>query len=124
MEYFPYLIRQEQQRCLEFMRKNLKRNICLQAPTGFGKTIVILSTLLERGYPIIWAVRTGNETDRPIEELKIINKKKGTQFFGLSYRGKKDMCLLARNLKLKGWGYNDVALLCKSQKKCKYDRMA
>ena len=122
MEYFPYLMRQEQQRCLEFIRKNLKRNICLQAPTGFGKTIVILSTLLERGYPIIWAVRTGNETDRPIEELKIINKKKGTQFFGLSYRGKKDMCLLARNLKLKGWGYNDVALLCKSQKKCKYDR--
>jgi len=120
VDYFPYMVREEQKKCIEFIRKNLRRaNICIQAPTGFGKTIAILATLLTKRRPIIWAVRTGNETDRPIEELKVINKKKGTNFFGLSYRGKRDMCLLAKEMKLNS--YEDVSFLCKSQKECKYD---
>ncbi|HDD46306.1 MAG TPA: hypothetical protein ENG42_02435, partial [Candidatus Aenigmarchaeota archaeon] len=72
------------------------------------------------GYRVIWTVKTGNETDRPIEELKEINKKLGTNFFGLSYRGKKDMCLLARERKLKT-DYDGATFFCNMKRKeCKY----
>ncbi|MEM3506273.1 MAG: hypothetical protein QW589_03590 [Candidatus Bathyarchaeia archaeon] len=49
-----------------------------------------MPTALKRGYRIIWAVRTGTETDRPIEELKTICKTFNLEeLFGLSFRGKK-----------------------------------
>ncbi|WXG42182.1 MAG: ATP-dependent DNA helicase [Candidatus Freyarchaeum deiterrae] len=110
---------------MEFISENIDNGtVCLNASTGFGKTPAILATLLPRvkKHKIIWAVRTGNETDRPIEELKIINYALGKDFFGLSYRGKKDMCLLARDVRLEGeMDYQDVSFLCESRKKsCDY----
>jgi len=69
---------------------------CLQAPTGFGKTTVVLATLLKLGHPVIWVSRTGNTTDRPIQELKVINKNTKSNFFGISFRGKTDMCPVSR----------------------------
>ncbi len=103
-----------------------KGAVCLNASTGFGKTPAILAALLPRvrKHKIIWTVRTGNETDRPIEELKIINDKLGKKFFGLSYRGKKDMCLLARDVRLEGeMNYQDVSFLCESRRNgCDYYR--
>jgi DNA excision repair protein ERCC-2 len=122
--YFPYKPREGQAEFIRFIESNLEQDahLCIDAPTGYGKTPLILSSLLTRDLPIIWAVRTGNETDRPIEELKIINQKNNSQFFGLSYRGKKDMCLLAKELKLEGAGWEDVALLCKLRKdNCPYN---
>jgi DNA excision repair protein ERCC-2 len=114
---FPYSFREGQREALDFIRKNIGYNICMDAPTGFGKTAVVLSALLP--YPVIWCVRTGNEADRPIEELKIINERLNKNFFGFSFRGKKDMCLLAREKE-----YDDVesvTYLCKSKKKeCRY----
>lgn len=121
--YFPYKFREGQKDFLNFILSNIENGgVCLNAATGFGKTPAILAALLPHAmdHPIIWAVRTGNETDRPIEELKIINEKKGSEFFGLSYRGKRDMCLLARDLE-KEMDYNDVSFLCKSTKECEYD---
>ncbi|MEW6070538.1 MAG: helicase C-terminal domain-containing protein, partial [Candidatus Thermoplasmatota archaeon] len=124
MRYFLYKLRAGQKEALELIEENIShKNICLNATTGFGKTPVILSALLTKaypkGYPIIWSVRTGNETDRPIEELKNIANKKKLQIFGLSYRGKKDMCLLAEELKIND--YEEVSFLCKTKlKKCKY----
>jgi len=124
--YFPYKPRQYQQDFLSFIQKNIEYSIVVQAATGFGKTPLILSALLplaiRDGRQIIWAVRTGTETDRPIEEMKKINKITGARLFGISYRGKKDMCLLLRELKLKGeLGHDDVTFLCKThQRDCKY----
>ncbi|MGC8817530.1 MAG: helicase C-terminal domain-containing protein [Candidatus Hadarchaeum sp.] len=122
-QYFPYPFREGQKEFIEFIRSNLgEGGVCLNAATGFGKTPAILAALLPEGCNIIWAVRTGNETDRPIEELKVINKNAGSNFFGLSYRGKRDMCLLARESELGELDYEDVSLLCRSQKgNCKYD---
>jgi DNA excision repair protein ERCC-2 len=121
--YFPYPFREGQREFIEFIRSNLGGGgICLNAATGFGKTPAILAALLPEGCTIIWAVRTGNETDRPIEELKVINRNTGSNFFGLSYRGKRDMCLLARESELGELDYEDVSLLCRSQGgNCKYD---
>ncbi|KXB05465.1 hypothetical protein AKJ49_00680, partial [candidate division MSBL1 archaeon SCGC-AAA382A03] len=60
--------------------------------------------------------------DRPIEELKTINQETGSNFFGISYRGKRDMCLLAREREMNGTpSYGDVSFLCKNQKSsCSY----
>ncbi len=125
--YFPYEFRKNQKELIEFLQKDAcNRNVCIQASSGFGKTSSILSSLLpvaiRDGKKIIWVVKTGNETDRPIEELKKINGKTEGSIFGFSYRGKKDMCLLLRGMRDKtGFDYADVSFLCKHNlKKCKY----
>ncbi|MEM3526059.1 MAG: ATP-dependent DNA helicase, partial [Candidatus Jordarchaeaceae archaeon] len=122
---FPYDPREGQEEFMEFIFKNIDDGaVCLNASTGFGKTPAILAALLPKAkkHKIIWAVRTGNETDRPIEELKIINEVLGKEFFGLSYRGKRDMCLLARDVHLEEeMDYQDVSFLCESRRKnCDY----
>ncbi|KXA89915.1 hypothetical protein AKJ57_04690 [candidate division MSBL1 archaeon SCGC-AAA259A05] len=122
---FPYSYREDQKEMLENIHDEIwDSNICLHAATGFGKTPVILAGLLPytKDYKILWSVRTGNETDRPIEELKIINRENNTDFFGISYRGKRDMCLLAKEKKMGGIpSYSDVSFLCREQgKNCPY----
>ena len=123
--FFPYRLRENQREAIEFLTQNLHTNVCIHAPTGFGKTPVILSSLLNVSkklhYKIIWAVKTGNEIDRPIEELKVINAMSREKIFGLSYRGKKDMCLLLKDLKFQGVSSDDVTYICRKRKKsCKY----
>jgi DNA excision repair protein ERCC-2 len=123
MEHFPYKPREHQEEVMEAIRSAVRRgeNFCLHAPTGFGKTPVVLSALLSElnGGKIIWAVRTGNETDRPIEELKVINRK--FEVFGFSFRGKKDMCLLARRMNIAS--YEGVSNLCRLRREsCPYFR--
>jgi DNA excision repair protein ERCC-2 len=123
MEHFPYKPREHQEEVMEAIRSAVRRgeNFCLHAPTGFGKTPVVLSALLSElnGGKIIWAVRTGNETDRPIEELKVINRK--SEVFGFSFRGKKDMCLLARRMNISS--YEGVSNLCRLRREsCPYFR--
>jgi DNA excision repair protein ERCC-2 len=114
---FPYEFRKGQKEALSYIKKNIKSNLCIDASTGFGKTAIILAALLPSR--VIWAVRTGNEADRPIEELRIVNKKLRKNFFGFSLRGKKDMCLLARDKGLSDT--ESVAYLCKRKKnECKY----
>ncbi len=126
-KYFPYRPRERQVELIEFIAANLRKgvNICIQAPTGFGKTPVVLAALLEEtegsDLRIIWAVRTGNETDRPIEELMAVWKSWGEGPFGLSLRGKRDMCLLARERGIKD--YRAVENLCRLKKEtCTYYR--
>jgi len=126
LRYFPYTPRKHQVELVEFIQSNLDRgaNICIHAPTGFGKTPAVLAALLpeieESGLRIIWAVRTGNETDRPIEELREISRNVDG-FFGLSFRGKRDMCLLARERGIRD--YKAVENLCRLKRdSCPYYR--
>ncbi|MEM3446864.1 MAG: helicase C-terminal domain-containing protein [Candidatus Korarchaeum sp.] len=124
MKHFPYAPRKYQREVMEAIRRAAERGMsfCLHAPTGFGKTPVVLSALLdvaEDGSRIIWAVRTGNETDRPIEELKVISKRRSS--FGISFRGKKDMCLLARRMGISS--QEGVSNLCRMMREsCPYLR--
>ena len=125
--YFPYKLREYQPDFLSYIEREVKhKNVVVNASTGFGKTPLILAALLpsaqHEGRQVIWTVRTGTETDRPIEELKAISRLAGKKVFGISFRGKKDMCLLRRDLKLKGeLEHEDVAFLCKAHKEdCKY----
>ncbi|MBI4173390.1 MAG: ATP-dependent DNA helicase [Candidatus Aenigmarchaeota archaeon] len=126
MRHFPYRPSKQQQELMAAVERHAgKQHLCVQAATGFGKTAAVLAALLplaEHGQKIVWAVRTGNETDRPVEELKAINKKHNTNLFGLSYRGKKDMCLLAQDLGA-DQSHGAVAFLCKEKKAtCSYYR--
>ncbi len=125
LEYFPYEPRKYQREAIASIRSAIEEGerFCLHAPTGFGKTPVVLAALLpiieEMDGAIIWAVRTGNETDRPIEELKVISGSKPV--FGLSFRGKRDMCPLARDLNVTS--YEGVGTLCRMKRdKCPYYR--
>jgi DNA excision repair protein ERCC-2 len=119
---FPYKFREYQKEFLDFIVSNVdKKNLVLNAVTGFGKTPLILSALLpkavDEGRKIIWIVRTGNEIDRPIEELKKIVEKSGLNIFGFSFRGKKDMCLLIKDIGIKGRiDYEDAKYICDMHK--------
>lgn len=124
--FFPNEFRENQKELIEFIQKESGKNVCIQASSGFGKTVSILSALLpaaiRENKKIIWIVKTGNETDRPVEELKTINGKTKNSIFGFSYRGKKDMCLLLDAFRGSGgFDYADVSFLCKhSLKECRY----
>jgi DNA excision repair protein ERCC-2 len=102
----------------------VENNVVISAPTGYGKTPLILASLLpiakKEGRKIIWAVRTGTETDRPIEELKTISKNHSVT--GISLRGKKDMCLLQRTMD-EEMDYDEITYFCKTKIKngeCKF----
>lgn len=123
--FFPYKPRRFQLEAVRSIHRALRQwHVCLHAPTGFGKTPVILASLIpyiRQGYKVIWAVRTGNETDRPIEELKVIAERTGLDLFGLSYRGKRDMCPLAQ--KYGEMDHSDVTYLCRTERRrCPYYR--
>jgi len=136
VNFFPYNFRKSQKEIFDFLQSNIENgNILISAPTGFGKTVLILSSVLPYALKnfkkIIWAVKTGPETDRPIEELKVINrlmriKGKEDILLGISIRGKKDMCLLKRDLK-EDMDYDEVSFFCKKKIKnhecVYYDRL-
>ncbi|MEM3061121.1 MAG: hypothetical protein QW265_01775, partial [Candidatus Bathyarchaeia archaeon] len=68
LSYFPYRLRDHQSEFAEYVQNEVRRskNIVVEAVTGFGKTPLILASLLpialRDGQRIIWAVRTGTET--------------------------------------------------------------
>jgi len=132
VELFPYKPRPTQEELIQFIRGELeaRRNVCINAAAGYGKTPVILAAVLpyaiSQDLKVLWAVRTGTETDRPIEELKAIQsflaQRKGIS--GFSYRGKKDMCLLLRDSRIEAkeeFDPGEVSFFCKSHKlDCRY----
>lgn len=123
---FPYKPRPRQLEVAREVFNAMKStNVVLEAPTGFGKTPVVLSALLpfiERGRRVVWAVRTGSETDRPVEELAVFRRELGLKLVGLSFRGKRDMCLLARRFG-SDLDYSEVSYICgRERSRCRYYR--
>jgi DNA excision repair protein ERCC-2 len=121
---FPYKPRPRQLEVASEIQETLKTaNVILEAPTGFGKTPVVIYSLLpflDRGGRIVWAVRTGNETDRPIEEFRVFREKPNARFIAMSFRGKKDMCLLAKEFG-ETLDYSEVSYICsRERKRCPY----
>jgi len=123
---FPYRPRPRQLEVAEEISRALQRtNVVLEAPTGFGKTPVVLYALLpyvERGLRVVWAVRTGSETDRPVEELAVFRRELGLRLVGVSFRGKRDMCLLARRFG-GDLDYSEVSYVCSRERsRCRFYR--
>ena len=100
-DFFPYSsYRSEQQEIIHeiSLDARLKRNMLLVAPSGTGKTITALSSLLplayEKDLKIIYMCRTHTQSARIIKELKRIDRNlPSSNVVGLSLRGRKEMCV-------------------------------
>ena len=133
-QFFPYpSFRLEQEEIIEKIERStrLNKNTLLVAPNGTGKTIMALSALLpvalERGLKIIYMCRTHTQSDRVIKELKKIHHtcpKGNLRVFGLSIRGRNEMCLNNTLLRLKA-NPSEAMAICKSlrvNKNCAFYR--
>jgi DNA excision repair protein ERCC-2 len=97
-DFFPYPEAREGQ---EAMMKRIEESvnagvhICSEAPNGFGKTCVTLSSVLpwtkEKKGKILYCARTHRQLDRAMEELEKISGKQDVS--GVSFRGRRHMCL-------------------------------
>ncbi|ASJ16610.1 DNA repair helicase [Thermococcus chitonophagus] len=98
LEHFPYQsLRPHQEEFITLVREAVKsgKNLIVEAPTGFGKTISVLAGVLpyaiSLGYKVIYLARTHKQMDRVIEELKAIRKV--GKVSGIEFRSRKDLCL-------------------------------
>ncbi|TFG31455.1 hypothetical protein EU528_06210 [Candidatus Thorarchaeota archaeon] len=97
-EFFPYPVPRKGQSEMMLAIEEAVRtgvNICAEAPNGFGKTCVTLSSVLpwvkENNGKILYCARTHRQLDRVVEELVEISKYQ--EVSGVSFRGRKHMCL-------------------------------
>ncbi len=126
-QYFPYkTLRPNQKEFIELVRNAVLdgKNVIVEAPTGFGKTVAVLSAVLpvasEQGLKVIYLARTHRQMDRVIEELKEINRK--VHVSGVELRSRKELCL-HRYLKEFATDAYNAMLVCKNLKKlgkCKF----
>jgi len=97
-DFFPYPEARDGQ---EDMMKRIEDSvragvhICSEAPNGFGKTCVTLSSVLpwikEKKGKILYCARTHRQLDRVMEELNEISNNRDVS--GVSFRGRRHMCL-------------------------------
>jgi DNA excision repair protein ERCC-2 len=97
-EFFPYPTPRKGQKEMMLAIEeavNTGVNICAEAPNGFGKTCVTLSSVLpwvkENDGKILYCARTHRQLDRVVEELVEISKRQDVS--GVSFRGRRHMCL-------------------------------
>ncbi|MFQ5800457.1 MAG: helicase C-terminal domain-containing protein, partial [Candidatus Hydrothermarchaeales archaeon] len=110
----------------EFVSKTASegKNPVFESPTGSGKTIAVLSSIIplarEKGKKILYLCRTHEQTDRVIEELKMITTHETVK--GLSLRSRKALCLNEFILeKARTIGEERFACsILKREGKCKY----
>lgn len=123
LEYFPYSKpRPHQEEIIAFLVDSISKgkNVVLEAPTGSGKTVNVLSALFLLREKAIACCRTHEQADRFIEEARRIRSIK--KVYGVSIRGKKEMCLVD---KMKEAGdYEEATILCRKLRErglCKYE---
>jgi DNA excision repair protein ERCC-2 len=97
-DFFPYPeARDGQDDMMLKIEESVKAgiHICSEAPNGFGKTCVTLSSVLpwikEKKGKILYCARTHRQLDRVMEELEEISNSKDVS--GISFRGRRHMCL-------------------------------
>jgi len=107
-EYFPYpSFRPKQDEVIKIMYESVKeRKIAIiEAMSGFGKTVAILSALLpiakKESLKILYVARTHKEHERVIEEARNISKKHNVSAIAL--RGRREMCLLEKIRSIKDY---------------------
>lgn len=98
--YFPYdSLRENQNNYIDRINEGVSngRNVVLEAPTGFGKTISVLAGALSyaksMGFRIVYLSRTHKQMDRVIRELMKINDGVEVSIPGVSMRGRSTVCL-------------------------------
>ncbi|HRZ19982.1 MAG TPA: ATP-dependent DNA helicase, partial [Methanofastidiosum sp.] len=96
--FFPYdNFRTNQEEFIQYVQTSLiqRKNPIIEAATGFGKTISVLSAALplaeKLGKKIVYCCRTHKQMDRVMEELMEVGKK--VEVSGISIKGRNSMCL-------------------------------
>jgi len=126
-DFFPY----EQQRpgqneMMARIEEGVRRgkNVCVEAPNGFGKTAVTLAGTLpwvkENDGTILYCARTHRQLDRVMEELKEIEARETVS--GVSFRGRSHMCVNPFVLENTDYvsSLGDVCGQLKASKRCAY----
>lgn len=128
-KYFPY--KEFRYGQLEAIREaaeivTLKGHLILRAPSGFGKTIIMLTAILpilerESDSKLMWLCRTSRENNRVIEELKKINDIPGS-INGMVIEARAKLCIkdVDRDLKKDHEAFSILCSELKRQGKCEY----
>jgi DNA excision repair protein ERCC-2 len=128
MDFFPYQSpRKGQTEMMQdiYLAIKNRKQICAEAPNGFGKTCVALCGVLpwvqENGGKILYCARTHRQLDRVIEELRAINSEEDV-VSGLSFRGRRHMCLNPFVLENAGVvaSISEICSELKSGRRCAY----
>jgi len=119
---FPYpSLRPGQDRLIILSNETIKNQLhtVIEAPTGIGKTIGILSGVLddiiEKQLTLLYVCRTHTQMSRVIEELRGIVAKRNIPIRGLSLGGRHVMCIKANVRKLDSTTLNDTCNAIKKQ---------
>ncbi|MCG2863270.1 MAG: ATP-dependent DNA helicase [Vulcanisaeta sp.] len=125
-KYFPYeSFRRFQLEIAETIYDALASNkvALIEAPTGVGKTASALAAALayseESGKKVLFLVRTKNEAQAPIRELRRL-REKGVDVEYVIIRNRPDMCCIASTRKLPYEEFLEECRFLRSSGKCPY----
>ena len=128
-KYFPY--REFRYGQLEAIKEvmeivTLKGHLILRAPSGFGKTITILTATLpilerETNWKMIWLCRTNRENNRVIDEMrKISNIPSNINAMAIEARAKLCIKDIGQDLRKDHEAFSILCSEMKKQGKCEY----
>ncbi|MGC8496732.1 MAG: ATP-dependent DNA helicase [Thermoplasmata archaeon] len=118
---FPYTPRLGQNEIIEDIKTclNSKQHFVFEAPTGTGKTIVILAPVLEFALKnhkkVVYVTRTNSQQIQVLKEARALRKYLDFRAFPL--QGRNNYCMLATEGELKEGGAEELSLICENLKK-------
>jgi DNA excision repair protein ERCC-2 len=118
---FPYTPRLGQNEIIEDIKTclNSKTHFVFEAPTGTGKTIVILAPVLEFALKnhkkVVYVTRTNSQQIQVLKEARALRKYLDFKAFPL--QGRNNYCMLATEGELKEGGAEELSLICENLKK-------
>ncbi|MDT7969013.1 MAG: ATP-dependent DNA helicase [Vulcanisaeta sp.] len=125
-KYFPYEeYRKHQLEIAEAIYDALSSNriALIEAPTGVGKTSSALAASLayseESGYKVLFLIRTRNEAQAPIRELRRL-RDRGVDVDYVIIRNRPDMCCMASTRKLPYEEFLEECRFLRSSGECPY----
>ncbi|MEM0160970.1 MAG: ATP-dependent DNA helicase [Thermoplasmata archaeon] len=120
-DIFPYTPRLGQNEIIEDIKTclNSKMHFVFEAPTGTGKTIVILAPVLEFALKnhkkVVYVTRTNSQQIQVLKEARALRKYLDFRAFPL--QGRNNYCMLATEGELKEGGAEELSLICENLKK-------
>jgi DNA excision repair protein ERCC-2 len=118
---FPYTPRLGQSQIIEDIKTCLssRTHFVFEAPTGSGKTIVILAPVLEFALKnhkkVIYVTRTNSQQIQVLKEARALRKYFDFRAFPL--QGRNNYCMLAVGGELKEGSAEELSLICENLKK-------
>ncbi|MHA1785265.1 MAG: DEAD/DEAH box helicase family protein, partial [Candidatus Helarchaeota archaeon] len=105
-----------------------KKNVIIEAPNGIGKTVSALSSVIpylrgqKKNRVFIYCTRTHSQMDQVLQEIKNIQAKKNIKIRGISFKGRKKMCVNMKVIDQAGSSkeFVDLCNTYRKKEKCPY----